>query len=78
MKTRTVVIKFKCQESLKRLPDMFIDDLEKAIAASSNDYNKLEEIRLKLINCRATVDQYQARIWADKNGYGKPINKEIL
>lgn len=74
MKTRTIVIRFKCQESLRNMPDLYIKDLEQAIEAVSNNYDKLEDIRIKLINARATVDNLQARIWADKHGYG-PIRR---
>lgn len=76
MKEQTIIIKYKCKETHRMLPDLYIKSLEDAIAANSEDFDTLEEIRVKLINARAEVDKHQARIWADKNGYGKPVNRE--
>lgn len=78
MKEMTVVIKYTCQESLEAIPDQYIRSLRESIALVAHDNDRLEEIRVELINCRATVDQYQNRIWAEKNGYGKEIDRGLV
>lgn len=71
-----IIIKYTCKESLRAMPDFYIRTLEESIRANADDFDKLEEIRVKLINCRAEVDNLQAQIWANKNGYSQPKRSE--
>lgn len=66
----TIIIKFTT-ETNEILPDIYIRSLEDAIKANADNFDRLEEIRVRLINCRAEVDNLQGRLWRKQHGYDK-------
>lgn len=68
MKEPVIIVKFKDSETLKPLPNIYITSLEEAIRANAGDFEKLEEIRKRLIGLRADVDYLQSQIWAKEHG----------
>jgi hypothetical protein len=76
MNAPTIIIKYTCQESLERLPDLYIKSMRDSIALIADNKERLHEMKLELMNMRAIVEEYQARIWARDNGFR--LDKEIL
>ncbi len=69
IKEPTIIIQFRTQDTLEMLPDIYIRSFEDAIKANAHNNDKLEELKRRVIGIRAEIDNLQAKIWADNNGY---------
>lgn len=69
IKEPVIILKFKCQETLKALPSVYIRTFEEAIKVNAHNFDVLEEIRVSLINMRAWVDEYQDTIRLKEAGF---------
>lgn len=73
----TIIIKYTT-DMMEALPDIYIKSLEEAIQANAGNNTKLEEIRLKLVSCRAVVDNLQYQIQQEKHGMNRNRVREDI